>query len=418
MLADKPGPGRLGGCEIASRILSPTCCGPASPRNYAWRFTTFVPARDLPGFLNRDLPPILTIDSGDRVCYQTLDAAWGAGAMQPARRGRRVPRHHTRDPHHALSGPVAIRGAEPGMTLEIHFRRIRTGRWGVRRTELPSQLDARLGITGGASGPPAVILLPQGRRATFWQLNPDAQVGTSMPACNCNCALPRLRRYDTRRARQSFDLSAACLWRQHGLPRAGRRQPALPAHSGQSGLLWIGDGHAIQGDGEVAGPALACPMDPVEIQVTLHPELRLTMPRANTAAGWITFGFHADLNEAAAQAALDGQAAGRTFRTGGQGSLEPGEPGRQSARHADGQWSSRRACRARAPTRCPSARHGKRLTCDRGTIGPTHANASPFAAGQYRRSPRLTRDSQFGDCEHSPICMSENGEPAFWRPLE
>src|SRR5262249_56366869 len=45
------------------------------------------------------------------------------------------------------------------------------------------------------------------------------------------------------------------------------------------GLLWIGDGHATQGDGEVAGPALACPMDPVEVEVHLHPELRLTMPR-------------------------------------------------------------------------------------------------------------------------------------------
>src|SRR5204862_2266874 len=32
----------------------------------------------LRGYLTRDLPPILTIDCGDRVCYQTLDAAWGA----------------------------------------------------------------------------------------------------------------------------------------------------------------------------------------------------------------------------------------------------------------------------------------------------------------------------------------------------
>jgi acetamidase/formamidase len=71
------------------------------------------------------------------------------------------------------------------------------------------------------------------------------------------------------------------------------------------GLLWVGDGHATQGDGEVAGPALACPMDPVEIEVTLHPEVRLTMPRANTPAGWVTFGFHSDLNEAAAQATVE-----------------------------------------------------------------------------------------------------------------
>src|SRR5262249_3667855 len=70
------------------------------------------------------------------------------------------------------------------------------------------------------------------------------------------------------------------------------------------GLLWIGDGHAVQGDGEVAGPALACPMDPVEVEVHLRRELRLTMPRANTPAGWITFGFHSDLDEAAALATV------------------------------------------------------------------------------------------------------------------
>jgi acetamidase/formamidase len=46
-------------------------------------------------------------------------------------------------------------------------------------------------------------------------------------------------------------------------------------------------------------------MDPVEVEVHLHPELRLTMPRANTPAGWITFGFHSDLNEAAAQATVE-----------------------------------------------------------------------------------------------------------------
>ena len=35
----------------------------------------------LRGYITRELPPILTIDSGDRVGYQTLDAAWGASAQ-------------------------------------------------------------------------------------------------------------------------------------------------------------------------------------------------------------------------------------------------------------------------------------------------------------------------------------------------
>ncbi len=70
----------------------------------------------------------------------------------------------------------------------------------------------------------------------------------------------------------------------------------------EGGMLSLGDGHAVQGDGEVAGPALACPMEQVEVEIHLHPELHLTMPRAKTSVGWLTFGFHADLNEAWAQA--------------------------------------------------------------------------------------------------------------------
>jgi acetamidase/formamidase len=64
------------------------------------------------------------------------------------------------------------------------------------------------------------------------------------------------------------------------------------------GLLSLGDGHALQGDGEMAGVALECPMEHVEVEFYLHPEIHLSFPRANTPAGWITFGFHEDLHEA------------------------------------------------------------------------------------------------------------------------
>src|SRR5439155_8973789 len=63
-------------------------------------------------------------------------------------------------------------------------------------------------------------------------------------------------------------------------------------------LFSVGDGHAAQGDGEVCMTAIECPMDRVELTFRLHSDLRLTAPRAHTAAGWLTFGLHEDLNEA------------------------------------------------------------------------------------------------------------------------
>jgi acetamidase/formamidase len=43
-------------------------------------------------------------------------------------------------------------------------------------------------------------------------------------------------------------------------------------------------------------------MDVVDITLRVREDMELTMPRANTPAGWITFGFNEDLNEAAAVA--------------------------------------------------------------------------------------------------------------------
>ena len=60
----------------------------------------------------------------------------------------------------------------------------------------------------------------------------------------------------------------------------------------------------MQGDGEVAGPALNCPMR-VEMEFRLHPELRLALPRARLVNGWLTFGFGRSLDEAAASATVE-----------------------------------------------------------------------------------------------------------------
>jgi acetamidase/formamidase len=64
------------------------------------------------------------------------------------------------------------------------------------------------------------------------------------------------------------------------------------------GLFSTGDGHAIQGDGEVSKTAIECPMEEVTLTFTLHDQMHLTTPRAETPQGWITFGFDADLNQA------------------------------------------------------------------------------------------------------------------------
>lgn len=73
-------------------------------------------------------------------------------------------------------------------------------------------------------------------------------------------------------------------------------------------LFSVGDGHAVQGDGEVSGVAIECPMERVDLTFHLRNDIHLTTSRANTSIGWITLGFHENLHEAsliALEAMLD-----------------------------------------------------------------------------------------------------------------
>jgi acetamidase/formamidase len=67
------------------------------------------------------------------------------------------------------------------------------------------------------------------------------------------------------------------------------------------GLFSTGDGHAAQGDGEVAGTAIECAMT-TELQLDLTEGRPVPGIHAVTPAGRITFGFAEDLNEAMADA--------------------------------------------------------------------------------------------------------------------
>jgi acetamidase/formamidase len=66
----------------------------------------------------------------------------------------------------------------------------------------------------------------------------------------------------------------------------------------EGGLFSVGDGHGLQADGEVSSTAIECPMERVVLTFRLHEERHIETPRAYTEAGWITFGFDKDLDEA------------------------------------------------------------------------------------------------------------------------
>jgi acetamidase/formamidase len=71
----------------------------------------------------------------------------------------------------------------------------------------------------------------------------------------------------------------------------------IPVHV-PGALLSFGDGHAMQGDGEVSLTALETSLRGT-VQVTLRKNMRLGWPRAETPTHFIAMGLHTDLDEAA-----------------------------------------------------------------------------------------------------------------------
>jgi acetamidase/formamidase len=227
---------------------------------------------NLHGHFSRDLPPILTIDSGDSLRFATLDAGWHS-----------VPEEQhfpDLDPEldggHALVGPVEVRGARAGATLEVRIDAVEVGTWGITFGDGEGMLWALDPDAGTGTGPAAATV----RLAPFLGV-----LGMPPPESGAHSTGP------PRRSGGNIDCKELVAGTTLFLP--------IPV---DGALFSAGDGHARQGDGEVSGTAIECPLTRAELTVTLRDDLELETPVARTATAWITFGFDEDLDQAAGAA--------------------------------------------------------------------------------------------------------------------
>jgi acetamidase/formamidase len=66
----------------------------------------------------------------------------------------------------------------------------------------------------------------------------------------------------------------------------------------KGGLIWTGDSHCRQGNGEVNLTALECSYKEIEIQPVVRKDLKTDWPWAETKTNWVFLGFDEDLNQA------------------------------------------------------------------------------------------------------------------------
>jgi acetamidase/formamidase len=246
------------------------------------------------GYYDAKVPPVLRIASGDTVRVETMVARGLERVRLAGVREDEIPQSlkvveqnvTSRGPGaHPLTGPIFVEGAEPGDSLELHIQDIELLHpWGVTAFlpgggTLPEdfpynglklvRIDERAGTAQFA---PGVTL----RLAPFF-----GSIGVAPPVLQGRVSStppgPHGGNLDNK------DLVAGSIL-------------YLPVNV-TGGLLSIGDGHALQGDGEVTGTALETSLRGT-FQVVLRKGTRLNWPRAETPTHYITMGLSEDLDQA------------------------------------------------------------------------------------------------------------------------
>jgi acetamidase/formamidase len=258
-------------------------------------------ANTLHGHFSRDLAPVLEVEPGDTVVLSTLESGWSVDPVPPmsltppgvpAAPPPRV-RHPawTPDAGHALTGPIRVRGAVPGTTLAVHLEEIVPGSWGCTFAGgWPSLPNEQYGLTAAGVVHAWELDVPAGRGRNQHghevALRPFlGVVGLAPSAAGRHSTIP------PRSCGGNLDcteLVAGSVLR-------------LPVQV-DGGLLSVGDGHGRQGDGEVGGTAIECPMDRVRLRLEVEDDVPVPGPWAQTPIGLVTLGTGATLDEAAYRA--------------------------------------------------------------------------------------------------------------------
>jgi acetamidase/formamidase len=239
------------------------------------------------GYFDARLDPVLTVESGDTVTISTVS---GGPEMMP-REGLAVPpalaaiheRLTPKLPGHMCTGPVAVRGARPGGVLEVRIDAVELHYdWGFtysapQRGALPDDFETLHLMHIPLDRERNVGRLPWGLEL---ELKPFFGVMAVAPPPSWGA----LSTLPPRRNGGNLDnkelVAGTTLY--------------LPIHA-EGALFSVGDGHGVQGDGEVCVTAIETGLVGT-FTLTLRDNMSLVWPQAETPTHVLTMAFDADLD--------------------------------------------------------------------------------------------------------------------------
>ncbi len=249
----------------------------ASPQTVHW------------GFFEAGLKPVLAIDSGERVTITTVSGTAEQMPHPPLRIPPALPAIHaqvTRKivPGHICTGPVAVRGAKPGQTLQVDIEAIALHyEWGYNMVRplsgaLPYDFNALKLIHIPLDSERNVGRLPWGLEIP---LAPFFGVMAVAPPAAWGMISTLPPRHNGGNLDNKELTAGTTLY--------------LPIFV-EDALFSIGDGHGVQGDGEVCITAIETGLIGT-FRLTVRDDMPLQWPLAETPTHMITMAFDPDLDD-------------------------------------------------------------------------------------------------------------------------
>ncbi len=238
------------------------------------------------------IAPVLTIDSGEIVHIDAVEASGGQLGPDSTLENMATLDFAACDP---VQGPIYVRDAEPGDTLQIEILELKTADWGWTAV-IPG-----FGLLADEFLEPALKIwrLQDG----YAEFTPGIRIPLE-PFCGEMGVAPAMPgAFSTIPPAQN----GGNIDTKHLTAGSTVYLPVLAPGA----LFSIGDGHAAQGDGEVCGTAIETPMQ-ITLRLTVRKDLQVPelqyctagplTPRTNTAPYYATTGYSTDLMDAARKA--------------------------------------------------------------------------------------------------------------------
>jgi acetamidase/formamidase len=254
----------------------------ASPENIHW------------GYFSAELEPVIRVNPGDIVIIEDVPRLdpidmekRGIPAEEMSEGYRRIYREVTdKGPGpHIMVGPVYINGAEPGDVLEVRILEVELAytfgysRLSSRGGTLPGEFERwerilRIDLENKTTQAAERVVIPM-NNPFFGSMGvaPAAAAGriSTVPPGNYAGNL------------DNKDLGTGSIL-------------YIPVHT-KGALFSAGDGHGVQGHGEVSINALETGLRG-RFQFFVRKDMKLKWPRGETATHWMVMGLHEDLDEA------------------------------------------------------------------------------------------------------------------------